>query len=330
MAELQLKSHRFRNEREASWRRLDSLMTKVERQSVESLTDDQLLEIPVLYRSAMSSLSVARSISLDQAATTYLENLCLRAYLFVYGVRSTPLERLARFFREDWPRAVQSIWRETLLAALLFTLGAVAAFMLTSQDPDWFYSVMPAGASQGRDPATSTEALRATLYHDDGTSGLSGFAALLFTNNAQVAILAFALGFAFGLPTALLMIYNGLGVGALMALFVSRGLGLELAGWLMIHGVTEIFAIALAGGAGFRIGRAILAPGDRPRVEAAAEAGRTAALAMAGVVVMLMCAGLLEGFGRQLITLDAARFAIAGATAVIWGLYFYLPRRSTP
>ena len=135
MAELQLKSHRFRNEREASWRRLDSLMTKVERQSVDSLTDEQLLEIPVLYRSAMSSLSVARSISLDQGAATYLENLCLRAYLFVYGVRSTPLERLARFFREDWPRAIQSIWRETLLAAamasegdLLLDLGGVSDF----------------------------------------------------------------------------------------------------------------------------------------------------------------------------------------------------------
>ena len=328
MAELQLKSHRFRNEREASWRRLDSLMTKVERHSVDSLTDEQLLEIPVLYRSAMSSLSVSRSISLDQGAATYLENLCLRAYLFVYGVRSTPLERLARFFREDWPRAIRSIWRETLLAALLFALGAVAAFVLTSQDPDWFYSFMPGGMAQGRDPATSTEALRATLYHDDGTSGLGGFAAFLFTHNAQVAIFAFALGFAFGLPTALLMVYNGLSLGALMALFVSRGLGMELAGWLMIHGVTEIFAITLAGGAGFRIGWAILTPGDRPRVEAAAEAGRSAALAMAGVVVMLMCAGLLEGFGRQLITLDAARFAIAGATALIWGLYFYLPRRS--
>jgi uncharacterized membrane protein SpoIIM required for sporulation len=186
---------------------------------------------------------------------------------------------------------------------------------------------MPGGMSQGRDPATSTEALRATLYHDEGVSGLSGFAAFLFTNNAQVAIFAFALGFAFGLPTALLMVYNGMALGALMALFVSRGLGVELAGWLMIHGVTEIFAITLAGGAGFRIGWAILKPGDRPRVEAASEAGRTAALAMAGVVIMLMCAGMLEGFGRQLITLDAARYAIAGATALVWGLYFYLPRR---
>jgi hypothetical protein len=47
---------------------------------------------------------------------------------------------------------------------------------------------------------------------------------------------------------------------------------------------------------------------------------------MAGVIVMLMVAGMLEGFGRQLITSDVARYTIAGLSAVIWGLYFYAPR----
>ncbi len=325
MAELQLKSHRFRTEREASWRRLESLMGKAQQRAANRLTDEELLEVPVLYRSAMSSLSVARSISLDQGATTYLESLCLRAYLFVYGVRSTPLERLARFFADDWPQAVRKLWPETIAALLLFALGAVTAYVLTLGDPDWFYSFIPADMAQGRDPSTSTAALRGTLYDSDDK--LAGFAAFLFTHNAQIAIFAFALGFAFCLPTALLLVYNGLSMGAFVALFVSRGLGLEVAGWLMIHGVTEIFAVVLAGAAGFHIGRAVIQPGDRPRVEAAADAGRTAALAMAGVVAMLMAAGLLEGFGRQLITLDAARFAVAAATALLWGLYFYLPRR---
>lgn len=324
MADLQLKSHRFRTEREMSWRRLESLMGKVQRKSVESLSDDELLEVPVLYRSAMSSLSVARSISLDQSLTVYLESLCLRAYLFVYGVRSTPLERLARFFQRDWPAAVRGLWPETVASLLLFAIGAITAYVLTIGDPDWYFSFLPAEMAGGRDPSASTDDLRKTLY--DTHDGLAAFSSFLFTHNAQIAIFAFALGFAFCLPTALLIIYNGLSLGAFVALFASRGLGLEVAGWLMIHGVTEIFAVILAGAAGFHIGRAVIQPGDRPRVEAAAEAGRKAALAMAGVVIMLMFAGLLEGFGRQLVTHDVARFAIAGVTALIWGLYFYGPR----
>jgi uncharacterized membrane protein SpoIIM required for sporulation len=60
-----------------------------------------------------------------------------------------------------------------------------------------------------------------------------------------------------------------------------------------------------------------------------AEAGRVAATVMAGVVVMLAVAGLLEGFGRQLITLTPARYAVAGTTALVWGFYFYW-RRNRP
>ncbi|HEX2802292.1 MAG TPA: stage II sporulation protein M, partial [Phenylobacterium sp.] len=73
MAELQLKSHRFRSEREADWRRLETLLVRVEKRGARGLKRDELLEMPVLYRQALSSLSMARSISLDQGLTDYLE-----------------------------------------------------------------------------------------------------------------------------------------------------------------------------------------------------------------------------------------------------------------
>jgi uncharacterized membrane protein SpoIIM required for sporulation len=59
---------------------------------------------------------------------------------------------------------------------------------------------------------------------------------------------------------------------------------------------------------------------------ALADAGRTAATVMAGVVVMLAGAGILEGFGRQLITLTPVRYGVAAATALVWGVYFYRRR----
>ena len=59
----------------------------------------------------------------------------------------------------------------------------------------------------------------------------------------------------------------------------------------MIHGTTEIFAICISGAAGIRIGMAIAFPGTASRVDAAVEAGRTAATAMGGTVLMLAVAG---------------------------------------
>ena len=321
-----LKSQRFRQAREEDWRRLERLMDKAEKGSASKLTDAEILAVPVLYRSTLSALSVARETSLDQGLIDYLETLSARAYFFVYGSRATIQDRLVAFFRTDWPAAVRGLWRETLISATLMLLGALVGGWLVMHEPEWFYAFVPAELSGGRDPAASTETLRATLDGAEDAQGLSAFAAYLFTHNAQVALLAFALGFALCLPTGLLILYNGATLGAFFALFASRGLGFELGGWLLIHGVTELFAVILAGAAGLRIGWAVAFPGQRRRMDAAVEAGRTAAIAMGGVVVMLMFAGLLEGFGRQLIVDTGLRYAVAAATAVIWGLYFYAPR----
>ena len=322
-AQVLLRSRRFRVEREADWRKLEELLERVTKGSAKDLSNEELVALPRVYRSTLSSLSVARATSLDQDMIAYLESLCTRSYFFLYGTRSTWGERIASFFLRDWPRAVSGVWRETLAAAMITIIAGLAAYFLTLSDPDWFYSFIPETLSGGRSPATSTEALRDTLYHDEGSAGLSVFATSLFAHNSSVAIFAFVLGFAFAVPTVLLLAYNGCILGAFVALFVSRGLGFELGGWLLIHGVTELFAIILAGAAGMRIGLMVAMPGSKSRLGAAAEAGRSGALVLGGVIVMLLIAGLLEGFGRQLITSDLTRYAIASATGVIWFLYFY-------
>jgi len=326
MKELQLKSQRFRAEREADWRRLEGLLAKVENRSASSLSDDELLAIPVLYRSTLSSLSVARATSLDHSLIDYLEALSTRAYFFVYGARASFGQRIGRFFVETWPAAVKDLWRETL-ASFAITFGsALIGYLLVAHDPSWYGALF--ADNQGRDFTSTTAELRNTLYSSGGGGDmLAVAAAYLFQHNAQIAIFAFALGFAFCLPTALLLAQNGLMLGAFFALFVSRGLGFELGGWTFIHGVTELFAIILGGAAGFRIGWRVVFPGDRSRMDAAAAAGRSAAPVVAGVVLMLVVAGMLEGFARQLIQIDLARYAIAVATLIIWLGYFYTPRR---
>jgi len=319
-----LRSLRFRREREDSWRQLETLLAQVERRSASSLSDDEMLAIPALYRQALSSLSVARATSLDSALIDYLEALCARAYFFVYGARTSMRERVDRFFAQDWPHAVKLLWRETLVAALITFAGALTAYLLVSADPDWYSAFVSSEMAGGRDPAASTEALRATLYADpDAKTGLGVFATFLFTHNAQIAIFAFALGFAFCLPSSMLLAYNGCMLGAMFAVFAARGLGLEFAGWIFIHGVTELLAVILAGAAGLRIGWSIAFPGALSRMAAAENSGRQGATVMIGVVVMLFIAGLLEGFARQLVTSDAVRWTIAISTAAAWGAYFY-------
>ena len=78
------------------------------------------------------------------------------------------------------------------------------------------------------------------------------------------------------------------------------------------HGLEQVLFNAPPGGA------------DRSRMAAAGDAGKRAAMVMMGVVVMLFFAGLLEGFGRQLITNDYARLSIAAGMFTLWVSYFGL------
>ncbi len=317
---------RFREAQAADWERLDALVTRIEKRSLRALSDDDLLALPILYRTTLSSLSVARDTSLDRALVTYLEQLCMRAYFQIYGVQTPALRQFGRFFATSWPQAVRALWRETLICWLLMLGAALLAYQLIRGDPSWFYSIIPQGLAQGRDPAASAAELRSTLYDTSDGSLLMVFATFLFTHNSQIAIFAFALGFAFAVPTVLLILYNGLMLGAFFAIFAAKGLAPNLAAWLMIHGTTELLAIAIAGAAGMRIGLAIAFPGRLSRMDAVVSAGRTSATAIIGVVVMLAVAGVLEGIGRQTITADGTRMLIGIGALVGWIFYFYLWR----
>lgn len=325
-----LSSARFREARAADWEALEAMLGRIEGGRTGALTDEDLFELPVLYRATLSSLSVARETSLDADLIAYLEALSTRAYFILYGVHAPFRKRLAKYFAVDWPGSVRALWRETLVAVALMAVGAIAAYLLVRSDPAWFYSIIGDDLAGGRDPTASAEKLRATLY--DGQDGMLGlFATFLFTHNAQVSLLCFALGFAFAVPTVLLLLYNGCMLGAFMAVFVPKGLGLNLAAWLMIHGTTELFAIAIAGAAGMHIGMAVAFPGRLSRVKAAIAAGQTSAFAMLGVVAMLAVAGVLEGVGRQVITNDMVRVAIGSVALLLWCAYFYvMPIRREP
>jgi uncharacterized membrane protein SpoIIM required for sporulation len=325
MTGLVVGSRRFRADREAEWAALEALLDRADKGSLRKLSDDDLVALPRLYRAAASSLSVARATSLDADLVAYLEALSARAYFLVYGVRGGLGTRAARFVLRDLPAAARGLAVETWVAFALLVLGTAIGFVLVGRDPGWYASFVPEGLAHGRNPEATTASLRATLSGGDDQP-LALLAGFLFTNNARVAIGAFALGFAAGVPTALLLLSTGTMLGAIVALFGGRGLGVDLGGWLMIHGTTELFAVVLAGAAGLRIGRAVIFPGTLTRIAAAQAAGRQAATVMIGVAAMLFVAGLLEGFARQLVTATVARYAIAGAMLVLWLGYFYLPR----
>jgi uncharacterized membrane protein SpoIIM required for sporulation len=318
-----LRSDRYRLEREHDWVRLESIVSRMESGSLRRLSDEDVLELPVLYRTVASSLSIARETSLDSATLGYLEGLVQRAWFLVYGPRASLVTWLRRFLGGDWSRAVRAIWPDILVALLVMVAGTAVGWMLVTSDPDWYYRLVPGQFSDERVPGASREVLHDTLFGNQSEPGKASFASYLFSNNASVSILAFALGFAFGIPSLMLLMHNTALLGAMIWLYAGRDLELDFIGWLSVHGTTELFAILLSGAAGLHVGRSIAFPGKRSVLGAAAEAGQRASQVMVGVVLMLVAAALLEGFARQLIDDTTGRFAVGGFMLVFWLVYFF-------
>jgi uncharacterized membrane protein SpoIIM required for sporulation len=331
--ELVLKSSEFRKGREASWRELEGLVGRVERRGVRSLTLDQLQRLPILYRSALSSLSVARTIALDRNLLLYLESLALRAFLAVYGPRVNPIEGLRAYFGWELPAAVRSARWHILIATLCLLLGTAAGFMLTAQDEAWFSTLVPSGLGGGRGPSST----RADLYDKEIFAPWPGavesfgiFANVLFSHNTLVGIMTFGLGMAIGIPTILLSVYQGLPLGAFIALHYNRDLTVDFLGWLSIHGVTELGALVLFAAGGLVIAEKMLFPGRYSRIENLAMHGRLAAQMAAGAVLMLFVAAILEGGFRQLVQSTPLRFAIGFGVGALWLVYFCYGGRKKP
>jgi len=322
-----LRSDRFRLEREVGWRRLEAIVARLEKGQVRRISDEDLLAVPVLYRQAASSLAVARETSLDAGTLGYLESLVRRAWFQVHGPRVGLLAWARHFLGGGWGAAVRALLPEIGIALAVMTAGVLVGWLLVASDPDWFHALVPGDFADVRQPGAGREALAETLGGAQQGESLAMFASYLFSNNTAVAVLAFATGFAFGIPTLLLLVWNLALLGAMLWVFAQAGLGAEFLAWLSVHGTTELAAIALAGAAGLHVGRSMAFPGERAVMQAAAEAGRRAAQVMAGVVVMLAVAGLLEGYARQLVTDPAARAGIGGGMLLLWIGYFGLGRR---
>jgi uncharacterized membrane protein SpoIIM required for sporulation len=326
-SELVLKSAQFRREREAAWRELEGLLARVDRKGLQDLDAEELNRLPVLYRSAVSALAVATAISLDKNLLDYLNALVARAYICVYGAKRRAGEAVAEFFREGFPRAVRRYAPFVIASFLLLGLGILVGYRMTLADLDRYMNFV-GGMAQGRTPTSSAKELREVLYGGGGEP-LAAFASFLFTHNAKVGMLCFAVGFMAGVPVIYLLFSTGLQLGAMAALYQSRGLGPEFWAWVLPHGVTELSAVCLCGAAGMAIGSALVFPGRHTRLRNLALRGPEVARLAFGATAMFLVAGVIEGVFRQVVHDVAVRWSLAAVTLAFWSWYFLAAGRGS-
>lgn len=270
-----------------TWERLDALCTRAGRR-LGRLDPVEIDELVDAYQRVSSHLSHARAAYRDPALTARLTRLVSRANGIIYASRGRTLRAVADFFAWRFPAVVWQSGRFVAASALLLLAPALAI-------GTWL-----ATSDEALD-ASAPEAVRAAYLEEDfedyySSEPATQFAAEVTVNNIQVAVVAFATGVLLCLPAALILVLNGANLGFAGGLFAEAGELGRFFGLILPHGLLELTAVVVAGGAGLRLGWAVVAPGDRSRGQALGEEARRSGVMALGLVVAFTVAGLIEGF----------------------------------
>ena len=315
----------------ARWAAFAGRLATARQHGLSALGEEGVREFVQGYRDLaadMARLSTAVH-GRESAELFYLNRLVAGAHNLLYRRRAIPMGDVVRLLFRDVPREIRRSARPIALAAALLFLPAIISGTAVYREPDVARMLLPATmldrAQEGVTRARSGEG-----YIPDPQVFRPVMATSIIANNVQVTFATFAAGMTAGLGTVWLLLANGISIGAVIGLYASKGIAALLIAFVAPHGVLELSAICIGGGAGFLLAAALLIPGDRTRRQALVENGRRAVRLIAGSSLLLLVAGTLEGFVSPIEWWPlSVKLAVSAATAVALVEYLRLGRDGT-
>jgi uncharacterized membrane protein SpoIIM required for sporulation len=283
---------KFIESRRPRWQRLEKLLESLERGKGRSLHPSDLPHVGRLYREATADLARLQAFqheaALPDELLDYLNHLVARAHGQIYRSPTPGWTRLWSFLHSTFPQTFRATFSWTLASLAIFLFGCIYGFISGLIDDTFIPLVAP--------PHLIQQVEGGKVWFDSILAVRPLASSVIMTNNISVTFLAFALGITFGLGTVYIMAFNGLLLGTLAALCHLHGLSVDFWSFVLPHGVIELSAIFIAGGAGLLLGSALIIPGDLSRKDALTQRGRKAVQLILGCVPLLIFAGVVEGF----------------------------------
>ncbi|WP_374024049.1 stage II sporulation protein M [Mycobacterium sp. HNNTM2301] len=264
-----------------TWDRLDRLVGK--RRSLTGAEVDELVE---LYQRVSTHLSTLRSSSSDSLLIGRLSSLVARARSVVTGAHAPLSSTFVRFWTVAFPAVAYRSWRWWLGTAVAFYAVAVVIALWVAGNPE-----VQSAAGTPSDIEQLVNHDIAAYYSEHPAAA---FALQIWVNNSWVSAQCIASSVLLGLPIPFVLYQNAANLGLISGLMFQAGKGGLLLGLLLPHGLLELTAVFLAGGAGMRLGWSVVAPGDRPRGQVLAEQGRAVVSVAIGLAGVLLVSGLIE------------------------------------
>ncbi|HEU0052576.1 MAG TPA: stage II sporulation protein M [Longimicrobium sp.] len=308
------------------WAQYEHLLQDARRRGLDKLGEAQVSRFAGMYREVAADLARARTYGGSPELIFALERSVGSGHNLLYRPPVRSWRRFWGFIGGGFPALVRRRWKPILVASLLFYLPGVLAFAAIRHDPALARELMPAEMMARAEEAQAKEA-RGEGYVEVPQVTMPVMSSRIISNNIQVTFMAFAGGILASLGTVAVLLFNGVFLGAVAGLFANYGQSLHLWSFVLPHGVIELTAICIAGGAGLWMGSGMILPGRLTRREALTIRAREAVSLIGGTAVMLLVAGTIEGFISPSELPRPAKLAFAALTAVALVAYLLLAGR---
>ncbi|UGT40467.1 stage II sporulation protein M [Nocardia yamanashiensis] len=294
-----------------AWDRLQLLATR--RKRLSGAEADELVR---LYRLASQQLAGLQARSADPDLIAGLSVVLTRARGRVLGARVDTAAEIGRFFTVRFPAALYRSWP--------WWVSVAAVFLLTSTAMGWWVAVSESARRHLGIDADNTALTRPggefENYYSEHPH--DAFAAKVWTNNAGVAAAALFTGVLI-LPALYVLFMNAMSVGVSGGLMAEAGRLDAFFGFILPHGMLELTAIFVAGGAGLKLGWTLIDPGRESRPQAMARQGRATAVIALGLVLVLLVSGFIEGFVTPSGLPTAVRIGIGALAEIAFLAYVF-------
>jgi uncharacterized membrane protein SpoIIM required for sporulation len=313
-------AERFIARKSTRWEEFRALADRAAKNGLDSLGPEELPEFASRYREIAADLARARTYRAPPVTRNLLERLVAAGHNVLYRDERKTAARVWEIAMRECPAAVIQSWRYVVVAVVTFAAPIAAGFLLMRERPALAHEVLPDGMLRRAEAGVERQAAGQGYYVADPRLQAAE-ASFIISNNVRVAFFCFAGGILLGVGALALLAFNGLSIGTTFGHFANLGLFGYIGTFVVGHGTLELFAICVAGAAGFLLGTSIIAPGELTRSDALVVNGRRAVRMVGAVVVMLGVAGTIEGFVSTGTGGISYRMALGSASVLFLILY---------
>ena len=314
-------AERFVARKQEAWEAFRGTAARIELVGLRALAAAEIPAFAARYREVAADLARARTYRVSPEVIAYLERLVAAGHNALYRARARRRLPIAPYVFRDFPAAVVESWPYVLVAFLLFTIPAAVGYAVLRERPELAEEIAPPVMVSRAEQAAERQA-RGIGYVETENEERPVLASWIISNNIMVCLAALAGGLVGGILTVLSLVYNGLSLGIGFGVFANHHAAGYLATFIAGHGVLELTAIFISGGAGLRLAQALVAPGDLTRKDALVLQGAIAVRMIGAVVCLLSVAGAIEGLLSASDAPAAYKFAVSAASAVLLACYF--------